>query len=252
MFAWLLGLLIVVLVACGWNPPPPHLAPVAQCSTAQVIMVPGTFETHVGADPAVPVGLLAQVGAQLPKNVTVTYTPYPATFWAPFYFDSARAGMDTAAAEMQATHTACPKTVFALVGYSQGADVVGNLAADIGRGLTSIPPASVVAVGMISDPQRNPATETLIGPAVPGQGVEGARAAGYGELSNRMITVCAPGDLVCSYTPTTPPPTVLDMVNQYQAFQASGVHQSYGTYPVQPGVSATTYMASWLTGKISR
>lgn len=91
----------------------------------------------------------------------------------------------------------CSATRFALVGYSQGADAAGDLAAEIGSGHGVVPPERVAAVGLLSDPRRGP-TDALIGPPVPGAGAGGARIGGFGFLSQNVRTFCAAGDLYCS------------------------------------------------------
>lgn len=91
----------------------------------------------------------------------------------------------------------CDNTRFALLGYSQGADAAGDLAAEIGTGLGVVSPNRVALVGLISDPRRSP-TDNLIGPPVAGAGAGGPRIGGFGWLSPQTYTFCAAGDLYCA------------------------------------------------------
>ncbi|WP_438804562.1 cutinase family protein [Nocardia alni] len=170
------------------------------CPDLYVVAIPGTWETS-RADPRE--GLLADVTSGLPGDVRTDYVSYPATAmpWeADVYGQSKRQAVDTARAMLRAMAQRCAATRFALLGYSQGADAAGDLAAEIGTGTGVVPPGRVDAVGLVADPRRGP-TDLLIGPPVPGAGAEGPRIGGFGLLTPRVRTFCAVGDLYCS-TPT--------------------------------------------------
>lgn len=224
---WLFALLLAFLVAVGLiaPPTPPPVQP-TDCPVSQVVYVPGSSETTPAADPSVPVGILGQVAAKVPA--LATFTPYPATLLNPLYPVSVQAGITAATAELVATRQHCPLTKFALVGYSQGADVAGDLGSQIANGLTAIPADRLVGVGLIADPKRSP-SDPLIGTPVPGTGVLGTRPAGFGSVP--VVTFCAPGDVVCSYTGGSP----LD------AFNAE-IHQSYGTIVAE--------LSAWLNARL--
>ncbi len=91
----------------------------------------------------------------------------------------------------------CGETRIALVGYSQGADAAGDLAAEIGRGGSVVAPDRLVGVGLLPDPQRAP-TDIQVGPQVGGAGAIGARPGGLGLVHSKVRTICATGDLYCS------------------------------------------------------
>src|SRR3546814_11053397 len=79
-------------------------------------------------------------------------------------------GIEAAAKVMQTRAAECPSTVFALGGYSQGADVAGDLTWLIGHDKGPIPAEKLIAVGMVADPRQSPSEDTtLVGPAVDGQ-----------------------------------------------------------------------------------
>ncbi|MTE16155.1 cutinase family protein [Nocardia sp. CT2-14] len=169
----------------------------ADCPSLNVIAVPGTWETSVDEPKQ---GMLAQVTRGLPDTVRTDYVSYPATAFpwdGEVYGRSKRDAVNSARAMVADMAARCGATRFALIGYSQGADAAGDLAAEIGTGLGVVPPDRVAAVGLLSDPRRSP-TDALIGPQVPGAGAGGARAGGFGWLSPKVRTFCAAGDLYCS------------------------------------------------------
>lgn len=117
---------------------------------------------------------------------------------------------------------ACPSTKLALVGYSQGADVVDQTAALIGGGASSIRPESVGLVAVFGSPRRGAGLPTIPGgsgvpdgpvgssggvaglpqvtaPAQSGAGLlpAGDHITDYGRLTGRVANFCARGDLVC-------------------------------------------------------
>ncbi|MFJ4654194.1 cutinase family protein [Nocardia sp. NPDC088792] len=176
---------------------PPAAAAPGDCPALNVIAVPGTWETS-REDPRQ--GMLAQVTVGLPDTVRTDYVSYAATAlpWeGEVYGRSKREAVDNARSLLAAMALRCSATRFALIGYSQGADAAGDLAAEIGTGAGVVPPDRVAAVGLLSDPRRSPA-DVLVGPPVPGGGVNGARPGGFGWLSPRVRTFCATGDLYCS------------------------------------------------------
>ncbi|WP_306365558.1 cutinase family protein [Nocardia sp. CC227C] len=155
------------------------------------------------ADPAHPVGLLAPIGtgltARYGTGIDVRFLPYPAAVTP--YTHSQQAGVQALSALLDGL---CETTRVVLTGYSQGADVAGEIAADIGNNLAGFPAARVAAVALISDPHRNPATPLLGDTNVGGQGVAGPRTPGFGALTDRVRTVCASGDLYCSTSQDSP------------------------------------------------
>lgn len=97
------------------------------------------------------------------------------------------------------SHTAdrCRRTEFALVGYSQGAAVAGDVAARIGHRRGPVAPRRIAIVGLIADPNRSP-RDPSIGPPTSGKGVDDPRRrGGFGPVRKRVVQFCIPGDFIC-------------------------------------------------------
>lgn len=173
----------------------------SRCAPFTALMAPGTWETSATADPETAVGMLAPIGngleAALGEDIDVRYVPYAASA-----FDQGLTysqSKDTLLAALRETLAGlCASTKVMLAGYSQGADGIGDIAADIGHGRGPIPAQRVVGVGLLADPKRDPSNTTALGPHAPGRGLAGIRPGGFGELSSVVRTICLEGDLYCS------------------------------------------------------
>lgn len=92
----------------------------------------------------------------------------------------------------------CPKSKVAVVGFSQGAQAVHELA----DGLTTATAKRIVLVAMIADPRRNPA-DTIASwtydKAAPGPGKLGPGPALGSTLKGRAIEFCATSDEICNW-----------------------------------------------------
>ncbi|MEU4415695.1 cutinase family protein [Nocardia salmonicida] len=168
------------------------------CPSLYVVAIPGTWET--GHEKAPGPGMLAGVTNGLPRSTDVDYVTYAATAFpweGDVYGNSKKQAVDAARGLISEKLAACGNTKAAIVGYSQGADAAGDLAAEIGTGISPIPQDRVAAVGLISDPRRSP-TDVQVGPFAPGAGAGGARPGGFGWLSDRTRTICAVDDLYCA------------------------------------------------------
>ncbi|CAM2912249.1 cutinase family protein [Skermania piniformis] len=167
------------------------------CPAFYVAAIPGTWDTSEALGRS---GLLAPAVNGLPSSIRTEFVPYAATAFpweTDVYAKSKQEAVDHARAMIGAVAQQCPETRIGLIGYSQGADAAGDLAAEIGTGLGVVAPARLVAVGLISDPRRS-AGDTLIGPQVGGQGASGPRPGGFGFVTPALRTFCASGDLYCS------------------------------------------------------
>ena len=185
---------------------PPALA--AICPAVEAIAVPGTTQTNPQADPDKPVGVLGDILEPLRKNSPVRlvtyYTPYPATIVGGTdgggYRASKNAGIDATNARLKAVAGACPNTAFILTGYSQGADVAGDVAAAIGHNRGVIPANKLLGVALVADPSQAPVGQPTIGLKQPGMGFAGVRSGGFGSLTQRngLLSVCSPQDYYCN------------------------------------------------------
>jgi hypothetical protein len=201
----------------------------AGCPDVEVIAIPGTWESSPTDDPLnpvqFPIALLLNVTRPIqqqfgPDRVQVYTVPYTAQFHNPLsadnqmsYNDSRKEGTAAAARAMTEMNNRCPLTSYALVGFSQGAVIAGDLASDIGNGRGPVDEDLVLGVTLIADGRRQPGVGQDVGPTPPGQGAEitlkevptlsalgltmsGERPGGFGALNNRTNQICAPGDLI--------------------------------------------------------
>ncbi|MGC4994190.1 cutinase family protein [Nocardia salmonicida] len=127
------------------------------CARWTAVLVPGTTETTATADPNQLVGLLAPIGEELRSrfgaDIDVRSLPYSA---APLPYSASESGGVQALSSMLAG--LCDSTQVVMAGYSQGADVAGDMASQIGNGRGPIPASRVLGVGLLSDPNRDPST----------------------------------------------------------------------------------------------
>lgn len=173
------------------------------CVALDVIAIPGTWETSDNGAPAGAPGLLGAVTYGLPGSMRADYVPYAATAFpweTAVYGASKYEAVTNARAMMADTAAQCPGTRFAIIGYSQGADAAGDLAAQIGHNSGPVAPDKIAGVGLISDPRRS-SFDDLVGPPVVGNGAGGARIGGFGAVGGDVRTFCAAGDLYCAAPP---------------------------------------------------
>lgn len=166
-------------------------------------------------------------------TITRTYIDYPATAGGAFfpgqvpqnfgdsdaYADSMQQGVDSTTEQMRALSTQCPESTFFLVGYSQGAEVMDNIARQIGAGQGPVSADRISGVSLVSSPVRAQKTPLqVLGQGEVGTGDIAQATAGlnnyptpkggglgydknghpdYGTLSDRTISWCLNGDIVC-------------------------------------------------------
>jgi hypothetical protein len=259
----------------------------AGCPDVQLLAIPGTWESNSNDDPhhptANPNSLILHVSdavrQQFPDNRLDVYTvPYVAQFSNPIaippdgqqsYNNSRSEGTRRAVDELTAMNKSCPLTTYVITGFSQGAVIAGDIAAQIGAGKGPVPAELVLGVAVIADGRRDngPGQAIEIGDTPPGEGAEvelkglnvpgitmtGPRAEGFGALAGRTYTICAPGDLICDA-----PQQALNPVNIISStmtlVRAAGnpVHSLYNTFVVDgSGTTATQWTANWAEGLIN-
>lgn len=287
-------LIIVVIVAVLWwrgrpsesPPPPPPPVPgepetqPASCTDVQVIAVPGTWESAVDDDPhapqANPNALLLQVTGYLqdrfdPSRAEVLTVPYVAEFANPTAppqttYDDSRAAGTAATLEMISERSAeCPLTGYVLIGFSQGAVIAGDVAAQIGAGDGPVAQERLLGVGLVADGRRDsegpgaaaqqlgvPAgqgAEVMLGflgtiPGMPGTTMTGARPGGFGEVADRVVQICAPADLICD-APNEVVSDLLGTIGKLTQAAAEPVHALYDSNPIIDGTTATAFLRDW-------
>ncbi|RVW02440.1 cutinase family protein [Rhodococcus spongiicola] len=163
---------------------------------------------------------LAEVGRD---SYAAMYIAYPADMSS--YEDAVTTGVANTKAVMEAIQASCPDTQFAIVGYSEGADVARRVAQDVGHQEPDadgtyeiVDPADVLGVVILADAGRvdgqgpfpgaeNPFTNPdgfdleyqSGGTAVPGQGaLPDTGGDDFGALNGRIASFCADGDLTCA------------------------------------------------------
>ncbi|MFC6011780.1 cutinase family protein [Nocardia lasii] len=267
---------------------PPPTAQSADCPDVMLLSIPGTWESSSADDPynprANPISLMLSVSgplrAQFPDDRLEVYTvPYVAQFSNPIalppdgqasYNVSRTEGTARATDVLAQRHKQCPLTNYVIAGFSQGAVIAGDLAAQIGAGNGPIPESNVLGVTVIADGRRTatgPGQPTEIGnppPAgegaevalrginVPGISMTGPRPGGFGTLAPKVISICAPGDMICDA-----PREALNPLNALGSLGAlirsagNPVHALYATNTVDAnGTTATQWTVNWAANLI--
>ncbi len=252
----------------------------ADCPDVLTLVIPGTWESAADDDPLNPTSnprsLMLRVSSALqnefPESRTEVYTvPYVAQFRNPTiltdrqtdYNVSRTQGYKRAAGKIIETNKKCPLTRYVILGFSQGAVIAGDLASNIGNGRGVLDKSDqdlVLGVGLIADGRRQPGEQNDIGPnpagvgaeialsgiggLVPGITMTGPRTGGFGELKDRVQSICAPSDLICD-SPTIANP--LQAVSSLAGAINNPVHGMYATkrYWQLDGSSATQWMYGW-------
>ncbi|MFB8007983.1 cutinase family protein [Nocardia sp. NPDC056000] len=257
----------------------------ADCPDVFMLSVPGTWESSSTDDPYNPVSNPASlmlnisnpVRDKFPGARLAVYTvPYVAQFSNPIalppdgqqsYNNSRSEGAKHATDQLAATYKACPLTSYVIVGFSQGAVIAGDIAAQIGADKGPVPAKRVLGVMVIADGRRDvgPGQATVIGQTPAGVGAEVALRGlnvpgitmtgprdGFGAVADRTFTICAPGDLICdSPKQALNPMNILSSVGTLVKAAGNPVHSLYNGFVVdENGTTATQWTVSWADGLI--
>lgn len=274
----LAGRLPAPLPGPGPEPEPPRTQS-ALCPDVQVVSIPGTWESNAVDDPhnptANPLSLMLNVTGplqeQFPDERADVYTvPYAAQFSNPIAFPpdgqqsynvSRGAGTAKATEVLAGMHNNCPLTSFVIAGFSQGAVIAGDLAAQIGADNGPVPADLVLGVTLIADGRRDTGQGVPVGPDPSGVGAEialrgtqlpgitmtGQRPGGFGSLADRTNTICAPGDLICDAPRAALNPfNILGSLAALAAAAQNPIHAMYNSFVLdESGTTATQWTASW-------
>ncbi|WP_063059083.1 cutinase family protein [Nocardia sienata] len=156
-----------------------------------------------------------------PGSYAAVYIAYPANMAT--YEDAVTTGVANTQQVMREIAQACPDTQFAIVGYSEGADVVRRVAMEIGHqeqqdgGYAIVDPGKVTGVVILADsgrtagdgpfpgaqnPYGNPDNFDQLyqngGTPVPGQGAVAGTSGDFGALNGKIASFCSDGDLTCA------------------------------------------------------
>ncbi|WKK10842.1 cutinase family protein [Rhodococcus ruber] len=155
-------------------------------------------------------------------SYSAVYVEYPANMSS--YDDAVETGVDNAQTVMQAIREACPDTKFAVVGYSEGADVARRVAMEIGNQEVAedgsyeiVDPDSVVGVVILADAGREAGEGPFPGAedefrnpdgfdlayqsgrnSASGSGSLPGTSGSFGALDGKVASFCSEGDLTCS------------------------------------------------------
>ncbi|MEL4163107.1 cutinase family protein [Corynebacterium bovis] len=166
-------------------------------------------------------------------RISRSYVNYPATAGGAFfpgvaqanpgsttaYIDSMNTGVERAIGQIESVAHRCPDTKIGLMGYSQGAEVVSNVTKRIGAGQGPVPAERLALSALFFAPTRAAATPTqVLGydsvgtgkvkevttglsdyPVADGGGISFGKTGitDYGAASDRVVSWCLNGDLVC-------------------------------------------------------
>jgi len=258
----------------------------ASCPDVLLVDVPGTWESSLQDSPLNPMqfpnallhNATTTLSQQFPSPRLQTYTtPYTAQFHNPLagdnqmsYNDSRAEGRRATVQELTDMNNKCPLTSYVLMGFSQGAVIIGDIASDIGNGLGPVDDDLVLGVTLIADGRREQGVGKEIGPDPPGEGAEitlhevpilsgmgltmtGSRPGGFGALDGKTNEICAPGDLICAAPAEAF--SVANLSNTLSTLAGNGgqpIHAMYATTQFWnlDGAPATDWTLNWAHGLI--
>lgn len=159
-----------------------------QCAPVVMVAVPGTFETNRDRDPNEPVGAIADLTSplrdKLGGDLSETYVNYAADAGVSgtAYATSIQNGATKTIKTIEDVQDRCDGSRVFLTGFSQGADVAGDVATMIGQKQTNVNPDTMAGVVLFSDPSRTENTNFIADSSEPIPGLPG----GMGEAVSEM------------------------------------------------------------------
>lgn len=163
----------------------------AGCAELRVVTVRGTLEPQIGSLLLTPLG--KRIAQESGRSATVTELEYPASM-AP---DSAVRGVENLTALLNTTAAACPDQQLVLLGYSQGARVIGNTLS-ARTAVTVQAAARIDAIALFGSPVFNggePYNRGSFDPAL--SGLAPLPTGALAEFADRLRDFCHAGDRVC-------------------------------------------------------
>lgn len=167
-----------------------------------VLCVGGTWEVGDPTNPLAPIGMCRGVTGRLDANrFRSRWVAYPARYAAGMSYKESR----TTGEENLIAAIGRDWNPVVLLGYSQGADIVGNVAAAVARG--EYPDLNVAGVALIADPARHP--RQVLGPDPGGYGIRGQRFIPDGRFP--VWQVAASGDPIAALPTGNPLRSIADL-----------------------------------------
>ncbi|WP_410872772.1 cutinase family protein [Nocardia sp. A7] len=161
------------------------------CAEVRVVTVRGTLEPQFGSLLLTPLG--QRIAQESGRRTTVTELEYPASMNP----DSAVRGIANLTTLLNDTAAACPDQRLVLLGYSQGARVIGKTL-DTRNALTAQAAARIDAIALFGSPLFNGAEPYNRGSYDPALSGTGALPVGaLAEFADRLRDYCNAGDRVC-------------------------------------------------------
>lgn len=155
-----------------------------------------------------------------PDSYAAIYVDYPANMST--YEDAVNTGVDNTKSVINSIRQSCPNTQFAIVGYSEGADVARRVAMDVGNqeagtdgSYEIVDPNNVVGVVIFADGGREQGEGAFPGaengsrpdgygvdyrtgaPSASGGGSMPDTGGDFGALGGKVASFCVKGDLTC-------------------------------------------------------
>ncbi|MGY0499603.1 cutinase family protein [Nocardia sp. FBN12] len=161
------------------------------CAEVRVVTVRGTLEPQSGSLLLTPLG--GRIAQESGRRTTVTELEYPASMNP----DSAVRGVANLTTLLNEIAATCPDQRLVLLGYSQGARVIGN-SLDARDALTARAAARIDAIVLFGSPLFNgaePYNRGSFDPALSGTGP--LRLGALTEFADRLHDYCNAGDRVC-------------------------------------------------------
>ncbi len=211
-------LIALTLTGCASSvapaaPTPPAPTPVlsqpalsnAKCADLIVLGARGSDQSPsknhgVGAEVSRSVTAMAELLHERSRTtVRIVGVPYPAAS-GPAYTANVFTGVSHMSLLLTKLGKECPDSMFALVGFSQGAQIVHGTAVE----LTPAQSRRLALVAMIADPRRNPGDPIAhwsYDAPTPGPGKLGAGTPIPQFLRSKAITFCARKDEICNWPP---------------------------------------------------
>lgn len=200
------------------------------CAAVHIISVRGTLEPQSGSLLLTP--LAQQIARETGRGTTATELEYPASMAS----DSSVLGVENLTAAVNTAAAECPEQRLVLLGYSQGARVVGNTLR-ARTALTDQAAARIAAIAVFGSPLFNgadPFDRGSFDPAL--SGTAALPVGALGEFTDRVRSYCAAADRVCQggdpaigFANALSPGHFAYFVNDYRSQAAAFVQERLGS-----------------------